>query len=84
MSRKVTNSPYNALRVATERKHRWALPPPVAWVISVLCWLSVFLYIFVSLSLPSQIIRYDCFLQRISPQQLAEESSIFLMSSEEQ
>lgn len=53
MSRKVTNSPYDVLGVATERKHRWALPPPVAWVSGVLHWVSVFLYSFVSLSATS-------------------------------
>lgn len=73
--------PIQCAQVATERKHRWALLPPVAWVISVLCWLSVSLYIFESLSPQSQIIIYDYFHKRIF---VEEESSIFHMSSEEQ
>lgn len=52
-AQKGDRQPIQCAQVATERKHRWALPPPVAWIISVLCWLSVSLHLWVTLSAKS-------------------------------
>lgn len=43
--RDVTNSSDKVTSVATERNQPWALWPSIALVGSILCWLSVFLYV---------------------------------------
>lgn len=81
---KGNEQPIRCTQVATERKHRWALPPPVAWVISVLAG-SVFFFTSLWHSLCQVKLTFTTVSSKgFSPQQLAEESSIFHMSSEEQ